>query len=100
MLSLPQAARDINLAPVLGVNLEDEPWYIVQEFSEQGDLTQFLQNHVAESSASKMSDIPTLRLGAQSMHRHYQLLICTIFSFQLWCFDLHGDTDRIRNEVP
>lgn len=99
MLSLAQAARDINLAPVLGVNLEEEPWYIVQEFSEQGDLTQFLQNHVAESSASKMSDIPTLRL-----EHDYSLLIAfknlSIFSFQLWCFDLHGDTDRIRNEVP
>ena len=52
---------DPNIAQVLGVNLDKDPWYMVQEFSEQGDLTQFLQNHVAESSASKMSDIPTLR---------------------------------------
>ena len=83
MLSLPQAARDINLAPVLGVNLEEEPWYIVQEFSEQGDLTQFLQNHVAESSASKMSDIPTLRL-----EHDYSLLFITIYLF-LKCFHFH-----------
>ena len=54
-------AMDPNIAQVLGVNLDKDPWYMVQEFSEQGDLTQFLQNHVAESSASKMSDIPTLR---------------------------------------
>ena len=83
MLSLPQAARDINLAPVLGVNLEEEPWYIVQEFSEQGDLTQFLQNHVAESSASKMSEIPTLRL-----EHDYSLLFITIYLF-LKCFHFH-----------
>ena len=54
-------AVDDNIAPVVGVNLDDDPWYIVREFSDQGDLTQFLQNHVAESSASKLSDIPTLR---------------------------------------
>merc|ERR1719384_2825818 len=50
-------AVDPNVSQVLGVNLDTDPWYMVQEFSEQGDLTQFLQNHVAESSASKMSDI-------------------------------------------
>ena len=53
--------HDDNIAPIFGVNLEDDPWYIVREFSEQGDLTQFLQNHVAKTSASEMSDIPTLR---------------------------------------
>ena len=53
--------HDENIAPVLGGNFEDDPWFVVREFSEQGALTQFLQNHVAESSATKMSDIPTLR---------------------------------------
>ena len=53
--------EDRNVAQVIGVNLEDDPWYVVKEFSEQGDLTQFLQNHVAESPATKISDIPSLR---------------------------------------
>ena len=52
---------DRNVAQVIGVNLEDDPWYVVKEYSEQGDLTQFLQNHVAESPSTKLSDIPTLR---------------------------------------
>lgn len=52
---------DRNVAQVIGVNLEDDPWYVVREYSEQGDLNQFLQNHVAESPASKVSDIPSLR---------------------------------------
>ena len=53
--------EDRNVAQVIGVNLEDDPWYVVKEFSEQGDLTQFLQNHVAESPATQISDIPSLR---------------------------------------
>ena len=60
-MSLPGVARDPNIAPLLGVNMEEEPCYVLREFSEQGDLTQFLQNHVAESSGSTLSDIPTLR---------------------------------------
>ena len=52
---------DRNVAQVIGVNLEAEPCYLVKEYSDQGDLTQFLQNHVAETPATKISDIPTLR---------------------------------------
>ena len=43
---------DPNIASVVGVNIVTDPWYIVQEFSDMGDLTQFLQDHVAESSLS------------------------------------------------
>ena len=43
---------DPNIASVVGVNIVSDPWYIVQEFSDMGDLTQFLQDHVAESSLS------------------------------------------------
>ena len=46
---------------MIGVNLEADPWYLVKEYSEQGDLTQFLQSHVAQTPATKISDIPSLR---------------------------------------
>ena len=61
MLSLPGVARDPNIAPLLGANMDEDACFVLREFSEQGDLTQFLQNHVAESSGSTLSDIPTLR---------------------------------------
>ena len=50
-----------NVARVLGVNLKEDPWFYVREFSDQGDLTQFLQDHVAESSLSSSSGARTLR---------------------------------------
>lgn len=53
-----------NVARVLGVNLKEAPWFYVREFSDQGDLTQFLQDHVAESSLSSSSGARTLSYGA------------------------------------
>eukprot|EP00090_Calanus_glacialis_P009630 TRINITY_DN18028_c0_g1_i5.p1 TRINITY_DN18028_c0_g1~~TRINITY_DN18028_c0_g1_i5.p1 ORF type:complete len:543 (-),score=125.60 TRINITY_DN18028_c0_g1_i5:483-1880(-) len=58
------AIDDPNIARVLGVNLDDDPWFFVREFSDQGDLTQYLQDHVAESSLSTTSGIQTLSYGA------------------------------------
>jgi len=55
---------DPNITCVLGVNLDEDPWFIVREFSDQGDLTQYLQDHVAESSLSTTSGIQTLIYGA------------------------------------
>ena len=52
---------DPNTTCVIGVNLDEDPWFIVQEFSDMGDLTQYLQDHVAESSLSTTSGIQTLR---------------------------------------
>ena len=59
---------DPNIACVLGVNLDDDPWFFVREFSDQGDLTQYLQDHVAESSLSTASGIQTLRYNLLNMN--------------------------------
>ena len=52
---------DTNLARVLGVNMEEDPWLMVTEFSDHGDLNQFLQDHVAETTLSKSPGVSTLR---------------------------------------
>ena len=59
---------DPNIARVLGVNLDEDPWFFVREFSDQGDLTQYLQDHVAESSLSTTSGIQTLRYNLLNMN--------------------------------
>ena len=40
MLSLPGVAGDPNIAPVLGANMDENPSFVIREFSEQGDLAQ------------------------------------------------------------
>ena len=60
---------DPNIACVLGVNLDDDPWFFVREFSDQGDLTQYLQDHVAESSLSTASGIQTLRYSTPHVRK-------------------------------
>ena len=54
--------NDPNLVRVLGVCFEGEPACMVCEYTEEGDLYQFLQDHVAETSLSKSPGVPTLRL--------------------------------------
>ena len=80
---------------VLGVNLEDDPWFMVREFSDLGDLTQYLQDHVAESSLSKTADIPTLRLAIQ-----YSRQTIHNIHIQLWSPHIYGNSNCLRNEMP
>lgn len=59
--------RDPNLVRVLGVSFDaqDEerlmPVCMVCEYTPHGDLCQFLQDHVAETTLSKSPNVPTLR---------------------------------------
>lgn len=41
---------DRNVARLLGASLEDDPMCIVLENGEYGDLNQYLQSHIAETS--------------------------------------------------
>ena len=51
-----------NLVSVVGVCVSDgDPLYMICEYGDKGDLCQFLQDHVAETSLSKSSGAPTLR---------------------------------------
>ena len=53
--------NDPNLVRVLGVCFEGDPACMICEYTEEGDLYQFLQDHVAETSLSKSPGVPTLR---------------------------------------
>lgn len=78
--------NDPNLVRVLGVCYEEDeedteaaseveggsqiaiPVCMVCEFTEEGDLCQFLQDHVAETTLSKSPNVPTLRYVLIVMH--------------------------------
>jgi serine/threonine protein kinase len=54
--------NDPNLVSILGVCFgEGDPLCMICEYGERGDLCQFLQDHVAETSLSKSPGVPTLR---------------------------------------
>ena len=67
--------NDPNLVRVLGVCFEGEPACMVCEYTEEGDLYQFLQDHVAETSLSKSPGVPTLRLEIK-LYKDYMLRYC------------------------
>lgn len=54
--------RDPNLATVVGGELVEEPLFVVLEYSALGDLNQFLQDHVADTTAHLPPSAKTLRL--------------------------------------
>lgn len=50
-----------NVSLLLGACLESEPICAVREYSDKGDLCQFLQDHVAETATSIVNTASTLR---------------------------------------
>merc|ERR1740129_1898277 len=48
---------------VVGQDLEKTPFCKVCDYTTQGDLCQFLGNHVAETTLSKSPNVPTLSYG-------------------------------------
>ncbi|XP_059092782.1 discoidin domain-containing receptor 2-like isoform X2 [Tigriopus californicus] len=55
---------DVNLVSIIGVCFEGEPYSMVCEYTDIGDLNQFLQDHIAETSLSKSPGVPTLSYGS------------------------------------
>lgn len=53
-----------NISQLLGACLSNEPVCAVREYSEKGDLCQFLQDHVAETATPIVNTASTLRLEA------------------------------------
>ncbi|RZF47107.1 hypothetical protein LSTR_LSTR005185 [Laodelphax striatellus] len=55
--------RDPNLVQVMGACLRDEPFCVIFEYSEFGDLNQFLQEHIAETATPLPANAKTLSYG-------------------------------------
>ncbi|XP_018324973.1 discoidin domain-containing receptor 2-like isoform X2 [Agrilus planipennis] len=55
--------KDLNVAELLGVSLQTEPIYYVREYGDMGDLCQFLQEHVAETTTPVSCNANKLSYG-------------------------------------
>ncbi|XP_050301155.1 discoidin domain-containing receptor 2-like isoform X2 [Anthonomus grandis grandis] len=55
--------QDPNQAKILGGSLDNPPYYIIREYSQYGDLCQYLQDHVAESASALSSNASVLSYG-------------------------------------
>lgn len=53
--------KDGNLAQVLGLCTRVEPYSVLHEYSDCGDLRRFLQQHVADLSTTKQRNRKMLR---------------------------------------
>lgn len=52
---------DTNVVRILGICIEQEPWWLVLEFPELGDLVLFLQNRIPKNPAMRPSNVKPLR---------------------------------------
>lgn len=53
--------RDPNIARLLGACIENDPLCAIREYAEFGDLCQFLQDHIAETTSPRPPTANTLR---------------------------------------
>ena len=59
-VQLLSGLEDENISRVLGVGTSQVPHFVVMEYLEHGDLTQFLQSHLPEDTAYMMPGTKTL----------------------------------------
>lgn len=53
--------KDPNIAKLLGACLESDPLCTIREYADFGDLCQFLQDHIAETTTPRPPNANTLR---------------------------------------
>ena len=53
--------KDSNIVRVLGASLDHDPIFVVIEYMDYGDLYQFLQDHVADTTSPLPTNAKTLR---------------------------------------
>lgn len=53
--------KDPNIVRVLGACLDEDPIFVVVEYTEFGDLNQYLQEHIAETTTPLPTNAKTLR---------------------------------------
>ena len=97
--------QDPNLVRVLGICYEEDeekatgaPLCMVCEYTSQGDLCQYLQDHVAETTLSKSPNVPTLRYVAYKINLLGKVTEYS-FSLQLWMPYLHCGPDCLWHEI-
>lgn len=61
--------KDPNIVRVLGACLEDDPIFVVVEYTEFGDLNQYLQEHIAETTTPLPTNAKTLRQVLKTLLR-------------------------------
>ena len=59
-VQLLSGLEDENISRVLGVGTSSLPFFVVMEYLEHGDLTQFLQSHLPEDTPYMISNTKTL----------------------------------------
>lgn len=70
--------EDQNIARVLGVCTSEQPLCVVMEYSEHGDLNQFLKTHVPVEAARNLP--PTVKtLRYLSVSKHNSIITSTTF---------------------
>lgn len=60
--------NDVNIAKLLGACMDSEPVCAIREYTEFGDLCQFLQDHVAETTTPRPANANTLRFVLNYFH--------------------------------
>lgn len=60
-IELLSKLKDVNLTQILGISLCKEPFYVIFEYMQYGDLYQFLQDHITETASAVTTNVNVLR---------------------------------------
>ncbi|KAL0280485.1 UNVERIFIED_CONTAM: hypothetical protein PYX00_001759 [Menopon gallinae] len=93
--------NDANIVRVLGACFDGEPVFVVVEYSEFGDLNQYLQEHVADTTTPLPTNAKTLRSADDPLFtpRTPPSTNSSFFLLQLRLPYLYGYANSIGNEI-